>query len=135
VQKTNTARNTREGGVTALSRLLGSAGLFADGFFREIEQRSERFRIGDREIGERLAVEADARLLEAVHEDRVRHAFATRGRVDAADPQRAEIALAHAAVAKRVSQRLEQRFVRDAVVASAGGAEALDELHDFAAVL
>ena len=45
-----------------------------------------------------------------------------------------ELAFADAPIAKRVGQRMQQRFVRDAIIAPTRSAEALDELHDFAAV-
>src|SRR5918992_5745758 len=53
------------------------------------------------DVGQHLAVELDARAAQAVHELAVRHALAARGRVDAHDPQPAEVALAVAAVAVR----------------------------------
>src|SRR5262249_43235545 len=55
-------------------------------------------RVGDRQIGEHLAVHRDVRLLETGDEGRVAHAVRADGGVDADDPQPAEIALLLAAV-------------------------------------
>src|SRR5262249_43831226 len=52
-----------------------------------------------REVGQDFAIELDRGLLEPAHEHRVAHPAFARGRVDARDPQRAELALAHAPVA------------------------------------
>src|SRR5690348_890634 len=49
----------------------------------------ERDRIADRDLGEHLAVELDARLVELAHQLAVADAERTRRRVDALDPQRA----------------------------------------------
>src|SRR5579872_474655 len=103
--------------------------------FRESEQARERFLIADGELRKRFAIDRDAALLQPGHESRVRQPFAASRSVDARNPQRAEIALTPATIAERVRQRVQQRFVCNAIVATTGSTEALDELHDFAAML
>ena len=53
----------------------------------------------DCEVRKNLAIDFDAGLLEAVHKDTVAHVVLTRTRVDADDPQLAEIALLVLAIA------------------------------------
>ena len=60
--------------------------------------------IVDGEVGEHLAVDFDAGLVEAAHQLRVREAFEAGGSVDALNPQCAEVALLVAAVAEGVGQ-------------------------------
>src|SRR5215208_7909678 len=52
-----------------------------------------------RDVGEHLAVDLDAGLVEAVDELRVAHALAPRRRVDADDPKAPEVALSVAPIA------------------------------------
>src|SRR5262249_25667651 len=57
----------------------------------------KRLRVLEGDVRQHLAVEHDARLLQAGHELRVRQPRQPRGSVDARDPQRAEVAPAHPA--------------------------------------
>ena len=66
----------------------------------------ERSRIGDRDVGERLAVELDPGLVHARHELVVREAVLPRRRVDADDPEAAERALLVLAVAVGIGERM-----------------------------
>src|SRR5262249_35828443 len=84
----------------------------------------ERGGVGDREIAQHLAVEADLRLLQAVHQARVRRAVRARGGVDARDPQAAEVALLALAVRVRVNPRLANDFLCVREEARAGAVEA-----------
>ena len=49
--------------------------------------------IGDRQLGEHLAIQFDTRLVEAVNKGAVIHAVGTTGRVDADRPEPAKLAL------------------------------------------
>src|SRR5262249_29335741 len=75
---------------------LGELGLGAG------DQLGERLRIGGGEIRQVLAVDLDARLVEAVHQLAVGERVLAGSGVDARDPQAAELALALLAVAVRV---------------------------------
>ena len=66
----------------------------------------ERLGLADREVGQHLAVELDARPLQPVDELRIGQAVLAHAGVDALDPQAAEIALLVAPVAIGVAQRL-----------------------------
>src|SRR3990172_7810293 len=57
--------------------------------------------IGDREVGQHLAVETDLRLLQSRHELVVGESLLPRGRVDADDPEPPEHALARPAGGNR----------------------------------
>src|SRR3954451_134486 len=69
---------------------------------------SERLGVADGHVREHLAVELDAGRLQAVHELAVRHALLARRRVDADDPEAAEVALLVPAVPVGVRVSLEQ---------------------------
>src|SRR4029079_8895878 len=64
------------------------------------DDRVERCRVEDRQLGERFAVELDLGFVEAADELAVADAAFASGRVDADDPQLAELALAAASVAE-----------------------------------
>src|SRR3546814_18152352 len=83
--------------------------------------------LADRQVREDLAVELDAGELQAVHEHRVGHAVLPHAGVDALDPQRAEVALAVAAVTVGVLQALLDRLHGEPedVLAAAGIARRL----------
>src|SRR4030095_3569050 len=66
-----------------------------------------------RQVREDLAIDADPGLAEPVHEHAVAHAELADRRVDARDPQRAELALLGAAVAVLVLARLHDRLLGD----------------------
>src|SRR5689334_7798040 len=93
--------------VRAVRRLrgsLGALGCFDDG--------TERRGIPDGQVSQDLAIEVDARALEAAHQLAVRDAVLSGCGVDADDPQLAHLALPLLAVARRVRERVEQRFAR-----------------------
>src|SRR6185369_16027826 len=92
--------------------------------------RGKRLRIGDGDVGQYLAVQRDVRLLQAVDQARVRDAVHPRGRVDAGDPERAEVAAAHAPAPGRLHHRALDGLDRPLVGAVAPAAEALGELQD-----
>jgi len=64
----------------------------------QVDQRGERGRVADRQLGEDLAVHLDAGALEALDEAVVGEAVLPGGRVDAGDPQLTEVTLACPAV-------------------------------------
>ena len=87
--------------------------------------------VAHREIGQHLAVDLDARGLEAVHQAAVGHPLGARRGVDPLDPERAEFALAVAPVAILVLQPLldpGQRQPEAAVVAAPVTARLLQHL-------
>src|SRR5690349_24588759 len=78
------------------------------------DDRGEGAAFVHREVGHHLAVELDARQLHAVHELRVGEPFGADRGVDPLDPQRAEAALLHLAVAVGVLPGLLDRLAGDA---------------------
>ena len=81
---------------------------------RLIDERLEGVRFADGDVGQNLAVDLDAGLVQAVDEAAVGEAFFTHGGVDALDPQGAEVALLNLAVAIGVLAGLLDRLARDA---------------------
>src|SRR5690606_25657617 len=79
----------------------------------------------DRQLGKHLAVDADLGLVQPVHEHAVGQPVLPRGGVDPGDPERAEHALAVAAIAVGILPRLHHRFLGDAVDVAAAAAVAL----------
>src|SRR5690606_4047162 len=77
-----------------------------------------------------LAIDLDARLVQAVDEAAIGQAVLAGSRVDALDPQGAEIALAVLAVAVGVLQRLFDRLLGDADGVLATTVKALGGLQD-----
>src|SRR5947209_15424797 len=93
-------------------------------------------RVVDRDLGERLAIQSDVRLLQAVDELAVAHAAHSAGGVDAHDPQLAELALADPAIAEGVDAGADQGHQRLPVQVVPAGAEAFGEFAGaFAATL
>src|SRR5688572_4180662 len=95
-----------------------------------LRDRLKRDRVADRDLGEHLAVQLDAGLVQRAHELRVAHADRAGRRVDAHDPQRTEVPLANLARAVHVHPRVLHRLVGDAVAARTLAAEALGSLED-----
>src|SRR5712671_1731085 len=90
----------------------------------------ERRLVEDREIREHLAVDLDVGPLQARHEGAVGHPELAHRRVDAGDPQRAELALLLPAVAVGVLAGLHHRLLGDPVDVAAAAAESLGLLDD-----
>src|SRR5665213_1136966 len=74
----------------------------------DLDQHRERRVVRHRELGKVLAVDLDARRLQPLDQAVVGHVVQPRGRVDALDPQPAEVALARAPVAVAVGRRMQQ---------------------------
>src|SRR5262249_49645238 len=88
----------------------------------------ERVRIGDGQVGERLAVQFDVGPLQTGDELAVAQAAHPASRVDARDPETAEIALACAPVAESVNAATDQGDNRLTMQMVAAEAEALGQL-------
>src|SRR5690606_5911451 len=94
------------------------------------DDRRERRLVGDREVGEHLAVEADRSTVQAVDEHAVRDAVLAHRRVDPRDPQRAEYALLGTPVAIRVLAGPHDRLLGNAKDVSAPSAVTLGRRND-----
>src|SRR6266850_5596446 len=84
-----------------------------------------------REVGEHLAIDGEARLVQPVDERAVAHPAQTRRGVDARDPQRAELALLLAPAAIGVLARLDDRLLGRAEYLAPGVEIALRLLENF----
>src|SRR5476651_1843740 len=98
--------------------------------FGLFDDLAERGLVEHREVGEDLAIHVDDGLLQARHELAVRDTRLAGARVDASNPERAELALLVAAVAIGVLPRLHHRFLGDAVYVIAAAAETLGLVED-----
>src|SRR4051812_11970218 len=81
----------------------------------DVDDRRERGRVVDGELGEVLAVDLDTGGLEALDEPVVGHAVGASSRVDALDPQLTKLTLARPAVAVGVVHRVEHLLLGLAV--------------------
>src|SRR4051812_2676087 len=91
----------------------------------------ERGLIEHRQIGEHLAIEVDRCFLQTVHERGIRETALAGSGIDARDPQRAKLALAHTPVAVGILPRLHHRFVGDAPDILTAAAETLGRIQYF----
>src|SRR4029453_18444386 len=97
---------------------------------RQCGQVAERLRVLHGELGEDLAVDFHAGDLEPVDQATVRDAVLARGRVDARDPELAELALALLAIAIGVLPTLVDGFARGLEQAMARAVVALRGLEN-----
>ena len=105
--------------------------LLREGRFRLVSQRLEGFRFMHRDISEHLAINLNASLGQAVNEAGIGEIqLAARG-VNALNPERAEIALADAAVAISVLASLFHRLIGDAESVFAAAVIAFGFADDF----
>src|SRR5690349_22395450 len=125
----------RSGGAPDALRRSVLACLGRRGLASALGKSAEGLRVAHGDVGQHLAVQLDARQLQAVDERRVRHALGTRGGVDAGDPEAAEVTLAVAAIAVRVRVRLHHRFLGALVRRVRLAAEALRARQNLAALL
>src|SRR5688572_1005940 len=95
-----------------------------------LDDRAERTALVHREVGHDLPVELDPGELGAVDELRIGQALGAHRGVDPLDPQRAEAALLHFAVAVGVLAGLLDRLAGDADGVLAAAAIALGLLED-----
>src|SRR5687768_6712359 len=97
---------------------------------REFNDRIEHRRIADRQLAEHLAIQLNASLGERGDEAVVVHAALLESRVQARDPQRAEVALLLPAIAIRVSIGAVSEFEGLAVNRSRAGAKSAGAFED-----
>ena len=97
---------------------------------RDVDQCGERGRIADRDLRKVLAVDLDAGGLEALDQPVVGDVVGTSRRVDAGDPQLAEISLAGTPVAVGVIQGVELLLLGFAVKPGPLTAVALGRLEE-----
>src|SRR6187551_2273885 len=95
-----------------------------------LDDRAERATLVHREVGHDLPVELDPGELGAVDELRIGQAFGADRGIDPLDPQRAEAALLHLAVAIGVLAGLLDRLAGDADGVLAASAIALGLIED-----
>ena len=89
-----------------VSGALGGVDVLRQGLPRGVDHRGEGGGVVDRHFGQLAAVDFDARQVESLDEAVVGHPLGAHGRVDAGDPQLAELALAGLAVAVVVDERM-----------------------------
>src|SRR5262252_2469343 len=90
-----------------------------------LRQSAERRRVVHGDVGEHLAVDLDASLVQSVDDAAVGKSVDSGGGVDARDPQRAEFALVLPPVAVRILPRLDDRLLRRTVDLAPGVVVAL----------
>jgi len=90
-------------------------------FLRDLEKFRKAGLVIHRKVGQHLAVERKTLFLEPADQTAVGQPFGSRSRVDARDPQCAEIALTAAPVAERINERMQQRLVGSPVRAATRG--------------
>ena len=95
----------------------------------------EGVRVGDGELGESATVQLDAGKTQALDEAVVGDALSADSRVDALDPQLAEVTLASLTVAEVVVKGVQQLFLSLAVQAGALAAVAGSPLENNATLL
>src|SRR5712671_6651124 len=127
------SRRTRPGSRRWARRLMRRTISFSgleiswssESFFGNLDQLSKGTAVAHGQVSQHFAVDLHSCLAEAVHELVVRQPRLTRGGVDARDPELTHLALAPPPVAKRVSERVEDRLVaavsRDASLDSCHG--------------
>src|SRR5215472_8792906 len=97
----------------------------AESGLRLLCQRTEGRRVVHRNVGEHLAVDLHAGLVQSVDDAAVGKAVDTRRRIDARDPERAELALVLPPVAVGVLPRLDDGLLRRAIDLAPGVVVAL----------
>src|SRR6516165_8163098 len=90
-----------------------------------LRQRAKGCRVVHRDVGEHLAVDLDASLVQSVDDAAVGEAVDTRRRIDARDPERTELALVLPPVAIGVLPRLDDGLLRRAINLAPGVVVAL----------
>jgi hypothetical protein len=100
-------------------------------FFHHIHDRLESVRVVERQVGQSLAVEADAFLRQRVDEAAVIEPFGTGGGVDARNPEAAENAFFEFAVAEGVLPTFFEGVFRYGVYFRTGAEVTAGSEHDF----
>ncbi len=94
--------------------LLGGCELFSQVSFGSLGQLAKRGHIFKRQMGQQLAVDFDAGAAQTIHQSAVRNTTNSGARIDANDPQRAELALFLAAIAVGVLAGFGYRLLGNA---------------------
>src|SRR6478672_1176675 len=121
--------------TTGLRGDLGRVDVLGQGGLGGLDERVERGDVVDGQVGEDLAVHLDAGQVQSLDEPVVGHALGAGGRVDALDPQLAEVALVLAPVVVAVDQRVGDLLLRLAVEARTLSAVTAGALEDDPALL
>src|SRR3954468_7577123 len=110
--------------------VTGHAGLLAIGALRHLGDSGKGLEIVHREIGQHLAVDIHAGLPEARHESAVAHPLAPGRRVDAGDPEGAELAFLLPPVTIGVPHGTLGRFLGRLVQLAPAATSTLGGFHD-----
>mgnify|MGYP006877865237 CR=1 FL=1 len=102
---------------------------------RDLDQRGKSLGVVDGHVGEHLAVELDASLVEAIHEHGVGHTVDTSSSVDASNPETTNLALLVATIAVLVLQRVTDLLLRLLIMARLSSVVALRTSEDNATLL
>src|SRR6478672_7492477 len=121
--------------TTGLRGDLGRVDVLGQGGLGGRDERVERGDVVDGQVGEDLAVDLDARQVQALDEAVVGQALGASRSVDALDPQLAEVALVLAPVVVAVDQRVGDLLLRLAVEARALAPVTAGALEDYPALL
>src|SRR6478672_1524922 len=121
--------------TTGLRGDLGRVDVLGQGGLGGRDERVERGDVVDGQVGEDLAVDLDARQVQALDEAVVGQALGASRSVDALDPQLAEVALVLAPVVVAVDQRVGDLLLGLAVEARTLSAVAAGPLEDDPALL
>src|SRR5260370_71885 len=103
--------------------------------FGFVDQDGKSGFVLQRDLGQHLAIQIDAALLQTADEFTIRNSRGPASGADAHDPQRTEIALLQAASLVRVALRLLDRFLRGAVEFALGQEKAGGAFERLVAVL
>src|SRR6185437_2802552 len=116
-------------------RIMGSPGspglCDAECGLRLLRDRGKRRSVMDRDVRQNLAVDLHTRLAQTVDDPSVGQAVETRCRVDARNPERAELALLLAPVAVGILPRLDDGLLRRAIDLAPGVVIALRLAENF----
>src|SRR3954463_5125105 len=113
-----------------MKRALGLGGFIERGF-RLLCDRGKSGGLVHGQVREHLAVDVDTGLLEAIDETAVAQVELAGRRIDALDPQRAEVAFLEPAAAVRVLAGLDDGLLRSAEYLATGVVVALRLLENF----
>src|ERR1700674_4691016 len=114
-------------------RTISFSGLsisWLEAFLSNLHQPSKGTAVAHGQVSQHFAVDLHSGLAEAVHELVVGQPRLSRGGVDARDPQRAHLALAAPAVAKRIGEGVKDRFIGGAEEQLLGETETLRAIED-----
>ena len=105
------------------------------GFLGQLSQLSERLGVVHSQVGQHLAVDLNALLLQAVDQGGIVHAVQTSGSVDAGDPQGAELALTQLAAGVSIAQGAANLLAGSAILLGLRAKVALRQLEHLTTLL